>query len=91
MGRAADLGSPRVGHHIAAGLSKAVGRTSKGLVSAGPCGSAGPGDWHQRGARLNIRAMIRIATTPAAFEAIAPTIPFGDVGFERDVNAPGSG
>ena len=33
--------------------------------------------------------MIRIAISEAAFEAIAQTIPFGDVGYERDLNAQG--
>jgi len=33
--------------------------------------------------------MIRIAISEAAFAAIAQTIPFGDVGYERDLNAQG--
>ena len=33
--------------------------------------------------------MIRIAITEAAFEAVAQTIPFGDVGYERDLTAQG--
>jgi putative SOS response-associated peptidase YedK len=34
-------------------------------------------------------AMIRISITPAAFEAIAATLPVGSVSFERDVDANG--
>lgn len=33
--------------------------------------------------------MIRIAITPAAFEAIAATLPLGSVGFENGVNKKG--
>jgi hypothetical protein len=33
--------------------------------------------------------MIRIAITPAAFEAIAATLPLGVVGFEREADAKG--
>jgi hypothetical protein len=33
--------------------------------------------------------MIRIAITPAAFEAIAGTLPIGSVSFERDVRTKG--
>jgi hypothetical protein len=33
--------------------------------------------------------MIRISITAAAFEAIAATLPFGSVGFEREPNAKG--
>jgi hypothetical protein len=33
--------------------------------------------------------MIRIAITEAAFAAIADTMPFGDVGYERDLDAQG--
>jgi hypothetical protein len=35
------------------------------------------------------RAVIRIPITPAAFDAIAATVPLGSVGFERDVGANG--
>jgi hypothetical protein len=35
------------------------------------------------------RRMIRIAITPAAFEAIAATLPLGNVGHENDVNEKG--
>jgi hypothetical protein len=31
-----------------------------------------------------VRLMIRIAITPAAFDAIADTLPRGSVGYERD-------
>jgi hypothetical protein len=33
--------------------------------------------------------MIRIAITPAAFEAIAKTLPLGSVGYENKVNEKG--
>jgi hypothetical protein len=33
--------------------------------------------------------MIRISTTAAAFQAIAATLPFGSVGFERESDAKG--
>ena len=33
--------------------------------------------------------MIRISITSAAFEAIASTLPFGSVGFEREAGANG--
>jgi hypothetical protein len=33
--------------------------------------------------------MIRIAITEAAFAALATTLQFGDVGYERDLNAQG--
>jgi hypothetical protein len=33
--------------------------------------------------------MIRIPTTAAAYEAIAASLPFGSVGFEREPNAKG--
>jgi hypothetical protein len=33
--------------------------------------------------------MIRIAITPAAFEAIAATLPLGSVGYEAQTNAKG--
>ena len=33
--------------------------------------------------------MIRIAITPAAFEAIAATLPLGSVGYENGVNEKG--
>ena len=33
--------------------------------------------------------MIRIAITPAAFDALARTLPLGSVGFEREVNEKG--
>ena len=33
--------------------------------------------------------MIRIAITPAAFEAISATLPLGSVGFEREPDAKG--
>ena len=33
--------------------------------------------------------MIRIAMTPAAFEAIAATLPLGSLGYENDVNERG--
>ena len=33
--------------------------------------------------------MIRIAVTPAAFEAIAATLPLGSVGYEPQTNAEG--
>ncbi len=33
--------------------------------------------------------MIRIAITPAAFEAIAATLPLGSVGYEPQLNAKG--
>jgi hypothetical protein len=35
--------------------------------------------------------MIRIAVTPAAFEAIAATLALGSVGFENKVNEQASG
>jgi hypothetical protein len=35
--------------------------------------------------------MIRIAVTPAAFEAIAATLPLASVGFENKVNEQASG
>ena len=33
--------------------------------------------------------MIRIAITPAAFEAIAVTLPLGSVGYENEINERG--
>jgi hypothetical protein len=33
--------------------------------------------------------MVRIAITQAAFEAIAKTLPFGDVGYENKINENG--
>jgi hypothetical protein len=33
--------------------------------------------------------MVRIAITVEAFKAVAATLPFGDVGYERDPNAQG--
>ncbi len=33
--------------------------------------------------------MVRIAISPAAFEAIAATLPVGSVGFEHELNAQG--
>jgi hypothetical protein len=33
--------------------------------------------------------MIRLSITPAAFDAIASTLPFGSAGFERDLDAKG--
>jgi hypothetical protein len=33
--------------------------------------------------------LIRIAITPAAFKAVAATLPVGSVGLERDVEAKG--
>ena len=33
--------------------------------------------------------MIRLAISNEAFEAIAATLPFGDVGYERELNAQG--
>jgi hypothetical protein len=41
------------------------------------------------GARLAIGAMIRIAISAAAFEAIASTLPLGFVSFESEPNAKG--
>jgi hypothetical protein len=40
-------------------------------------------------ARPYRRRMIRIAITPAAFEAIAATLPLGSVGYENETNERG--
>jgi hypothetical protein len=37
--------------------------------------------------RRRVRAVIRIAITPAAFETMAATLPLGSVGFEREADA----
>jgi hypothetical protein len=36
-----------------------------------------------------IMAMIRVAITPAAFDAVTSTLPVGSVGFEAEPNAQG--
>ena len=36
------------------------------------------------------KPLIRISVTPAAFDAIAATLPLGSVGFEPDVDAKGA-
>jgi hypothetical protein len=41
------------------------------------------------GQRLNIMAMIRIAITAEAFEAIASTLLLGTVGYENEANERG--
>jgi hypothetical protein len=46
---------------------------------------AGSGSFSAR----EFRPVIRIAITPAAFEAIAATLPFGSVGYEPQTNAKG--
>ena len=43
----------------------------------------------QSGARHEFQSLIRISITPAAFEAIAATLPLGSVGFEPKIDAKG--
>jgi hypothetical protein len=46
-------------------------------------------DSHQRGGRLTLLAMIRISITPAAFDAIAASLPFGSTAFEPEPSPAG--
>jgi hypothetical protein len=48
-----------------------------------------PRPWPRPGPPHIHRRMIRIATTPAAFEAIVATMPLGSVGFENATNEKG--